>query len=304
MSHAYQQLVLDPESRPVVTINTHKGLFQYTRLPFGVSSACAIFQRAMEGLLAGIDHVAIYLDDLLITGSNYQQHLETLQAVLPHLPAQTGEAYSKGAAFQRSKDLFSSTALLVHYDPALPLVIAADRITIWRAEEYSTNRVCSPSEVGPSADALLVQSSVQARPHYSTDGLSRLPLPQTATSPSITPELISLLQQLKTAPITSQQLMLWTRCDPLLSRVCRFVGEGWPVSCPSEDLLPFFKKRDELTVESGVLLWGMRVVVPPPGRETLLEELHDTHPGITRMKSTARAYMWWPGLGHRTGGPG
>ena len=39
LSHAYHQLKLSPESRDLTTINTHKGLFQYKRLPFGVSSA-------------------------------------------------------------------------------------------------------------------------------------------------------------------------------------------------------------------------------------------------------------------------
>ena len=43
MNNAYQQLVLDKESRELTTINTHKGLYQYRRLPFGVSAAPAIF---------------------------------------------------------------------------------------------------------------------------------------------------------------------------------------------------------------------------------------------------------------------
>ena len=51
MSQAYQQLVLDKESRKYVVINTHRGLFRYNRLPFGVSSAPGIFQRTMENLL-------------------------------------------------------------------------------------------------------------------------------------------------------------------------------------------------------------------------------------------------------------
>ena len=51
MSQAYQQLALDEQSKPFVTTNTHKGLFQYNRLPFGVSAAPAIFQRTMENLL-------------------------------------------------------------------------------------------------------------------------------------------------------------------------------------------------------------------------------------------------------------
>ena len=44
LSHTYQQIPLDPESRKYVVVNTHKGLFQYTRLPFGISSATGIFQ--------------------------------------------------------------------------------------------------------------------------------------------------------------------------------------------------------------------------------------------------------------------
>ena len=59
MSNAYQQLVLDKESRELTTINTHKGLYQYRRLPFGVSAAPAIFQRTMECMLRGIPHVCL-----------------------------------------------------------------------------------------------------------------------------------------------------------------------------------------------------------------------------------------------------
>ena len=57
LAHAYQQLILDDDSRPYTTINTHRGLFRYTRLPFGVSAAPAIFQRTMESLLAGLPRV-------------------------------------------------------------------------------------------------------------------------------------------------------------------------------------------------------------------------------------------------------
>ena len=54
MSQAYQQLRLDETSRQDVVINTHKGLFRYTRLPYGISSAPGIFQRVMENLLRNI----------------------------------------------------------------------------------------------------------------------------------------------------------------------------------------------------------------------------------------------------------
>ena len=68
MSHAYLQVVVDDQSKEVLTINTHKVLFVYNRLPFGVSSAPGIFRRTMESLLQGIPHVLVYPDNALITG--------------------------------------------------------------------------------------------------------------------------------------------------------------------------------------------------------------------------------------------
>ena len=82
LSHAYQQINLHPDSRKYTTINTHKGLYQYTRLPFGVAS---LFQRSMEEILQGISGVVVYLDDILIMGRNEQEHLETLGMVLKRL---------------------------------------------------------------------------------------------------------------------------------------------------------------------------------------------------------------------------
>ena len=45
---AYNQIVLDEESRQIMTLHTHKGLFCPTRLTYGVNSACGIYQRNIE----------------------------------------------------------------------------------------------------------------------------------------------------------------------------------------------------------------------------------------------------------------
>lgn len=60
LTSAYQQMLLDSESAKLVTINIHQGLYEYTRLPFGVASAPAVFQRAMDAILQGIPEVMLY----------------------------------------------------------------------------------------------------------------------------------------------------------------------------------------------------------------------------------------------------
>ena len=82
LSHAYQQLVLEEDSRKYTTINTTKGLFQYLRLPFGISSAPSIFQRTMETLLRDIPGVVVYIDDILVAGRDTDEHFNNLDKVM------------------------------------------------------------------------------------------------------------------------------------------------------------------------------------------------------------------------------
>lgn len=79
---AYQQLVLNEESQNLCTINTHKGLFRYTRLRLGISSNPDIWQRFIEQVLAGHGGTCVIMDDLLVGGSNDVGHLKNLEAVL------------------------------------------------------------------------------------------------------------------------------------------------------------------------------------------------------------------------------
>lgn len=78
-------MVLDDASKELVTINTHRGLYRYNRLPYGVSSAPGIFQRTMESLLNGIPYTGILLDNILISGSTDEEHLQNLQEAMKRL---------------------------------------------------------------------------------------------------------------------------------------------------------------------------------------------------------------------------
>ena len=82
LSQAYLQLEFEEESQELAIINTHKGLFKYTRLLFVVASAPAIFQQTMESLLQGLPTVCVYIDDILVSGKTPEEHLHNLNEVL------------------------------------------------------------------------------------------------------------------------------------------------------------------------------------------------------------------------------
>ena len=78
LSNAYQQVVLDEVLQPYDTITTHLGLYQYTRLPFGIAAAPAIFQQIIDKLLNGLSQTGGILDDLIVTGEDEAQRVINL----------------------------------------------------------------------------------------------------------------------------------------------------------------------------------------------------------------------------------
>ena len=132
--------------------------------------------------------------------------------------------------------------------------------------------------------------------HANADSLSRLPLPDMPQYVPIPGDTVLLLDALNSSPVTVKKIRLWTDRDPLLSRVREYVSSGWHSVEDKDDIRPYLHRKDSLSVEDGCILWGRRVVVPPAGYELVLDQLHSGHPGITRMKSLARSYVWWPGL--------
>ena len=97
-------------------------------------------------------------------------------------------------------------------------------------------------------------------------------------------------------PVTAVEIGEGTKKDSLLAKVYEYTSFGWPGSCPSPELKPFWVRRDELALENGCLLWGRRVIIPFKFQKRLLEELHECHPGMCRMKALARSFVWWPGI--------
>ena len=103
-------MLLDELSSEMVTIITTKGLFKYTRLPFRVPSAPAVFQKTMDTILQGMQHVICYLDDILITGSTESEHNNNLEEVLCRL-----EEYGMHLRLDKCEFFKSTMEYLGHY---------------------------------------------------------------------------------------------------------------------------------------------------------------------------------------------
>ena len=87
LSQAYLQLDLHPEARQYCTINTHRRLYQFTHLPFGILSSPVMFQKVMDTILHGVPQAICFIDDISITRSSEEEHLKNLKEVLSRLQA-------------------------------------------------------------------------------------------------------------------------------------------------------------------------------------------------------------------------
>jgi len=76
--------------------------------------------------------------------------------------------------------------------------------------------------------------------------------------------------------VTATQVKSWTAKDPILY---------------SDELKPYKSRRSELSIHDGCLLWDTQMIIAPPGRAAMIEQLHESHPGICKMKSLARSYV-------------
>ena len=81
----FHQILLAEESRHVTTFVTHRGLYRYTRLMFGVTSGPEKYQQIIRDVLRGCEGGVNIADDLIIHGQGAEQHDKRLFAVLDRL---------------------------------------------------------------------------------------------------------------------------------------------------------------------------------------------------------------------------
>ena len=87
LASGYWQVPLDDDAIPKTAFTTHKGLYEFVRMPFGLCNAPATFQRAMQSVLAGLEwrDCFVYIDDILIASATFEEHLQHLEQVFNRL---------------------------------------------------------------------------------------------------------------------------------------------------------------------------------------------------------------------------
>ena len=82
---AFHQVELSETSRPITTFATHKGLFRYKRLMFGVSCAPEMYQRVIQQVLERCDGVRNIHDDIIVHGQATQDHDKRLEQAMERI---------------------------------------------------------------------------------------------------------------------------------------------------------------------------------------------------------------------------
>ena len=87
LASGYWQVLLDEGSRQKSAFTTHRGLYEFIRMPFGLCNAPATFQRLMQVVLSGLewDSCFVYLDDILIASETFDEHIRHLREVFERL---------------------------------------------------------------------------------------------------------------------------------------------------------------------------------------------------------------------------
>ncbi|XP_063691270.1 uncharacterized protein LOC134823666 [Bolinopsis microptera] len=103
---AYNNLLIRNEDRVLTTLNTHKGLYQWNRLPYGISSASAIFQSCMDDTLWGVPMTCCRIDDILVSGRNESDHLINLNNVISRLEQRGFKCKTEKTSFMQKEVVY------------------------------------------------------------------------------------------------------------------------------------------------------------------------------------------------------
>ncbi|KAF2880237.1 hypothetical protein ILUMI_25937 [Ignelater luminosus] len=285
LSDAYLQFELSDESKSLVTISTHKGLFKVNRMPFGVK--CSGCKNAFDELKSIIrsEQVLTYFDPQLPIYITTDASQTGMSGVLSHIMPDGTEKMVAcvSRTFTKAKLNYST----VHRE-ALACIFAVKKFADYVFGQKFTIRtdqraliaiLGNTKETNQTYANKLKRLTVEKKNNDNTDACEDEGLYFTDTT------LLDI-----------SQIQVETQKDELLQSVIKYLKTSWPNSIIYAQLKPFFDKRLELQVISNCLFWGHKVVIPFKLQKQIIQDLHSTHQGIVRSKALARSYFWFVGI--------
>ena len=134
---------------------------------------------------------------------------------------------------------------------------------------------------------------------YIADTLSRAPLRDTTQSFDEQDQFVVMTMELRISEPKQAELATATKSDPQLQKVASFIQHGWPDK-PSKlpaEVRPFFTFCEDLTIsDSGIIMKGLKAVIPQALQPSYTHSLHEGHPGIEATKRRARDIVYWPNM--------
>lgn len=138
---------------------------------------------------------------------------------------------------------------------------------------------------------------IKGKENYIADCLSRLPIKTNTVSDEYERDGYIYFTEISNEwPIDNFRVATETANDETLKTVYKYIEtNNWPKKA-SNETKPYHTKKNELTIDKGIIWWGHRVVIPHKLKKELLNELHQSHLGIVKTKAIARSYLWWPNI--------
>ena len=111
-------------------------------------------------------------------------------------------------------------------------------------------------------------------------------------------ELVAVAQGKIIGLVTLEEVKVALKKDRVMVMLRNQVQSGFPPENKLlvEELKPFWRQREELSVVEGLVMFKDRLVIPGELRKVVLEMLHSAHQGVYNMQLSAEKSVWWPGM--------
>ena len=137
---------------------------------------------------------------------------------------------------------------------------------------------------------------------YVADALSRAFLTEGPVHDEMNDDVTKMIHSLvENLPMTAEKLLEMksaTAEDEVLQQLIRFLTDGWPstrANIPSA-VSHYRKFKDEIYKVDGLLFFGQKLIIPQQLPSDILRRIYESHLGMEKCKSRARAVVYWPGM--------